>query len=57
MMTKQMLYLGPALTLFIGLTFPAGLMLYWLTSTVFMIAQQKIFLEQEKKENLGGSKS
>ena len=39
-MSKQMLYLGPLLTLFIGIKFPAGLALYWLASTVFMIAQQ-----------------
>jgi len=39
-MTKQMLYLGPLLTLFIGIKFPAGLALYWLISTGFMIAQQ-----------------
>lgn len=40
MMTKQMLYLGPIMTLLIGIKFPAGLALYWLISTVFMIAQQ-----------------
>lgn len=40
MMNKQMLYLGPLLTLFIGIKFAAGLALYWLASTLFMIAQQ-----------------
>ncbi|MFA7208677.1 MAG: YidC/Oxa1 family membrane protein insertase [Parcubacteria group bacterium] len=40
-MTKQMLFLGPLLTLFIGIKFPAGLALYWLVSTVFMILQQR----------------
>ncbi len=39
-MNKQMLYLGPGLTLFIGATFPAALSLYWLFSTLFMIFQQ-----------------
>ncbi|MGK2848587.1 MAG: YidC/Oxa1 family membrane protein insertase [Minisyncoccota bacterium] len=39
-MNKQMLYLGPGLTFFIGATFPAALSLYWLVSTLFMIAQQ-----------------
>lgn len=39
-MSKQMLYLGPLLTLFIGAKFPAGLPLYWLVMTLFMIAQQ-----------------
>jgi len=46
-MSKQMLYLGPLLTLFIGIKFPAGLALYWLVSTVFMIVQQYLL---EKKE-------
>jgi YidC/Oxa1 family membrane protein insertase len=40
MMNKQMLYLGPFLTLFIGIKFPAGLSLYWLAGTLFMLAQQ-----------------
>lgn len=39
-MNKQMLYLGPALTLFIGIKFPAGLALYWLVSTLFAVGQQ-----------------
>ncbi|OGI25599.1 MAG: hypothetical protein A3J76_05995 [Candidatus Moranbacteria bacterium RBG_13_45_13] len=39
-MNKQMLYLGPLLTLFIGAKFPAGLPLYWLVMTLFMIGQQ-----------------
>jgi YidC/Oxa1 family membrane protein insertase len=47
-MTKQMMYLGPLLTLFIGIKFPAGLSLYWLVSTVFAIIQQKMVLEKEK---------
>ena len=41
MMSKQMLYLAPIMTLFIGIKFPAGLALYWLVSTLFMIIQQK----------------
>ncbi len=40
MMSKQMLYLGPFLTLFIGIKFPAGLSLYWLAGTLFMLLQQ-----------------
>lgn len=47
-MNKQMLYIAPAATLFIGVTFPAALSLYWLTSTLFMLAQQKLTLEQKK---------
>jgi len=40
MMSKQMLYLGPLMTFFIGIKFPAGLSLYWLASTLFMLIQQ-----------------
>ena len=47
-MSKQMLYLAPIMTLFIGIKFPAGLALYWLVSTLFMIVQQKQ-LEKYKK--------
>jgi len=47
-MSKQMLYVGPLLTLFIGLKFPAGLALYWLTTTAFAILQQ-IYIEKKKK--------
>jgi len=50
-MTKQMLYLGPLLTLFIGIKFPAGLALYWLVSTLFMIIQQKKMEQKAKKDN------
>ncbi len=48
-MTKQMLYIAPAMTLFIGFTFPGGLALYWLTSTLFMIAQQYHLARTEKQ--------
>jgi YidC/Oxa1 family membrane protein insertase len=48
-MTKQMLYLGPLLTLFIGIKFPAGLALYWLVSTGFMIAQQYYLAKDTEK--------
>lgn len=46
-MNKQMLYLGPGLTFFIGVTFPAALALYWLFSTVFMIFQQKAIFKSK----------
>lgn len=48
-MNKQMLYLGPGLTFFIGVTFPAALALYWLFSTLFMIFQQ-MFIFKPKQE-------
>ncbi len=47
-MSKQMLYLGPFLTLFIGIKFPAGLSLYWLAGTLFMLVQQ-ISIEKKSR--------
>ncbi|MDR3558851.1 MAG: YidC/Oxa1 family membrane protein insertase [Candidatus Pacebacteria bacterium] len=45
-MSKQMLYLGPLMTLFIGVQFPAGLALYWLISTAFTIIQQRLLMKE-----------
>lgn len=49
MMNKQMLYLGPFLTLFIGIKFPAGLSLYWLAGTLFMLVQQIVIEKKAEK--------
>lgn len=46
-MNKQMLFLGPALTLFIGIKFAAALSLYWLFSTIFAVAQQLYILKKK----------
>lgn len=48
-MNKQMLYLGPGITLFIGVTFPAALSLYWLVSNLFMLGQQKLLFQEAAK--------
>lgn len=40
MMSKQMTYFMPVMTVFIAMSFPAGLALYWLTTTLFAIGQQ-----------------
>ncbi len=47
-MTKQMVYIAPVMTLLIGFTFPGGLALYWFVSTLFMIVQQ-YYLTHTKK--------
>ncbi len=41
-MNKQMLYMMPAMTLFIGWRLPAGLTLYWLFTNLAMVLQQKL---------------
>jgi len=39
-MMQSMVYTFPIMTVFFGATFPAGLALYWITTTVFQIVQQ-----------------
>ena len=52
MVQKQLVYMGPVITIIIGIQFPAGLILYWTVTTIFMIIQQYFVLnEDEKKED------
>ncbi len=39
-MQVQMLYMMPVMTLLIGFKFPSGLVLYWVTFSLFMLVQQ-----------------
>ncbi|MBI4778957.1 YidC/Oxa1 family membrane protein insertase [Candidatus Falkowbacteria bacterium] len=48
-MNKQMLYIMPALTVFIGLSFPGGLALYWLVTTILTALQQLYLFKQKEK--------
>ncbi|MFA6171383.1 MAG: YidC/Oxa1 family membrane protein insertase [Patescibacteria group bacterium] len=48
-LNKQMLYFMPAMTVFIGLTLPGGLSLYWLITTVLTALQQVYIFKQNKK--------
>lgn len=43
---RQMVYLGPVLTLLIFMNLPAAISLYWAASTLFTIFQQKIIKQQ-----------
>jgi len=52
-MNKQMTYIMPVMIIFFGLTLPSGLSLYWLVSTLFMIAQQYLAFN---KKNSGSTK-
>ncbi len=45
--SKQMVIFIPIMTLVVGMTFPAGLTLYWLISTVFMITQQWFIMKKK----------
>lgn len=42
-MQSQMVYMMPLMTVFISINFHSGLVLYWVISTVFSIAQQYYF--------------
>lgn len=48
-MNKQMLYFMPAMTVFIGLSLPGGLTLYWLATTLLTVLQQWWFFKNDKK--------
>jgi len=45
---KQMLYLMPAMTVFIAMSLPSGLALYWVTTTLFAIGQQYVIMRPQK---------
>ncbi|MFH0852074.1 MAG: YidC/Oxa1 family membrane protein insertase [bacterium] len=47
MMNKQMLYIFPALTVFIAASLPAGLSIYWVAMTIFGIVQQYFVLRKK----------
>lgn len=47
MMNTQMLYVMPVITIFVASSFPAGLALYWITSTGFSIVQQHFVMKNK----------
>ncbi len=51
LINMQMVYLFPVLTVFIGMSLPAALALYWIATTVFMVVQQIIVINQFKRED------
>jgi YidC/Oxa1 family membrane protein insertase len=48
-MNKQMLYMMPILTVVIGATFPGGLALYWLVTTLLTALQQLYLFKQKER--------
>jgi YidC/Oxa1 family membrane protein insertase len=47
-MNKQMLYFMPAITIFIGISLPGGLTLYWFVLTIFTVFQQMLTFHKHK---------
>lgn len=45
-MSRQLMYLFPALTLVFSVTLPAALPLYWASSTIFTIIQQYLIIQR-----------
>jgi YidC/Oxa1 family membrane protein insertase len=54
MMQKQMIYLFPIMTIFIGFSFASGLVLYWFTFSILMAVQQLAVNRFSKKESSNG---
>lgn len=50
-MNNQMLYVFPIMTVWLGLSFPIGLTLYWIISSILSIAQQALILKSSKDED------
>jgi membrane protein insertase Oxa1/YidC/SpoIIIJ len=48
-MNKQMLYFMPAITIFICVTLPGGLTLYWLVLTLLTVLQQSLTVKKQEK--------
>jgi YidC/Oxa1 family membrane protein insertase len=46
---RQMVYIMPAMTVFIGISLPGGLTLYWLVTTLVAVLQQWLFLRKHDK--------
>ncbi|MBP8591110.1 YidC/Oxa1 family membrane protein insertase [Candidatus Shapirobacteria bacterium] len=49
MMQKQMVYMMPVMTIFIGYTLPAGVTLYWWITSLFSFLQQWVVMRLMKK--------
>lgn len=47
---NMMLYMFPIMMLFWGVTFPAGLLLYWVAGNIFQIAQQYVLSKPSKNK-------
>lgn len=50
-MSKQMMYVMPVITIIIGIKLPGGLTLYWFILTLFTVVQQLIIFKKLNGEN------
>jgi len=49
-MNKQMVYMMPLFTVFIGASLPGGLTFYWFLTTLFSALQQLVIFKKMDKE-------
>lgn len=49
-MNQQMLYFMPIMTFVLGITWPSGLILYWLLTTLVTVAQQELIFKKRLKK-------
>lgn len=49
-MSKQMLYMMPIMTVVIGISLPSGLVFYWLLLTIFTGLQQLVVMRKKKQK-------
>ncbi|MFA6533576.1 MAG: YidC/Oxa1 family membrane protein insertase [Patescibacteria group bacterium] len=54
-MNKQMLYMMPLMTVFIGFSLPGGLTLYWLVTTVLTVFMQLFLFRKKTGKPTGGA--
>jgi len=54
MMSKQMIFFAPLITVFFGRTMPAALVIYWIVTTIFSIGQQYYVNNKVKQQKLTG---
>ncbi len=56
-MNKQMMYVMPIVTVFIGISLPGGLTLYWLIMSLLTVAQQAFFLRKPEPPKIAAQLS
>ena len=54
MMSKQMVYFAPLITVFFGRSMPAALVIYWIVTTLFSLGQQYYVNNKIKQQKLTG---
>ncbi len=54
---KMMLYIFPVMILVISINFPAGLLLYWFTNSLFSVGNHFVMKQSDKSKNISASET